>query len=162
MPEGYGGGGPTTVVHAARGRRRRPAPARILRLVEELVRVEGARLVAGDRVVLSGASWTVRRGERWALWGPNGAGKSSLLALVSGAIWPDDGAVRRAPGLRLALVDQRARLPAGETLNDAIVGGLSGVREAEAAMRTEERRLADGVGDLPRYGALQEAFERTG
>jgi len=130
--------------------------------VEELVRLEGARLAAGDRAVLSGASWIVRRGERWALWGPNGAGKSSLLALASGALWPDDGTVRRAPGLRLTLVDQRARLPAVETLSEVIEAGLSRVREAEAAVRAEERRLADGAGDLTRYGALQEAFERTG
>lgn len=150
------------MVHAARGLRGRPVHARILNVVEELVRIEGARLAAGDRTVLSGASWRVRRGDRWAVWGPNGAGKSSLLALVGGAIWPDEGTVRRAPGLRLALVDQRARLPRGETLDDAVESGLARVRAAEADMRAEERRLADGVGDLTRYAALQEAFERTG
>ncbi len=150
------------MVHAARGLRGRPASARILTVVEELVRIEGARLAAGDRTVLSGASWRVRRGDRWAVWGPNGAGKSSLLALVRGASWPDEGTVRRAPGLRVTFVDQRAGLPRGETLDDAIEGGLARVRAAEAAVRAEERRLADGVGDLTRYAALQEAFERTG
>lgn len=131
-------------------------------MVEELVRLDRARVVAGDRAVLSDASWSVRRGERWALWGPNGAGKSLLLGLLSGTVWPRDGTVRRAPGLRVAHVDQRARLPRAETLDDAVEAGLSTVRDAEAAMRGEERRLTDGDGDLARYAALHEAFERAG
>jgi molybdate transport system ATP-binding protein len=38
----------------------------------------------GGRAVLDRVSWTVRRGERWALLGPNGSGKSTLLSLVCG------------------------------------------------------------------------------
>lgn len=35
-----------------------------------------------DRTILNGMTWTVRRGERWALSGRNGSGKSTLLSLV--------------------------------------------------------------------------------
>ena len=35
-----------------------------------------------DRVLYNGLSWTVRRGEHWALQGRNGSGKSTLLSLV--------------------------------------------------------------------------------
>lgn len=38
----------------------------------------------GDRTVLSGFDWVVRRGERWMLTGPNGSGKSLLLSIVCG------------------------------------------------------------------------------
>jgi len=41
------------------------------------VRLDGAP-------VLHDLSWTVRRGEHWAVVGPNGAGKSTLLRLVAG------------------------------------------------------------------------------
>ena len=34
------------------------------------------------RTILSDLSFTVRRGEHWALTGENGAGKSTLLSLV--------------------------------------------------------------------------------
>lgn len=38
----------------------------------------------GDREIISGLDWTVRRGERWALTGPNGSGKSLLLSMICG------------------------------------------------------------------------------
>lgn len=36
----------------------------------------------GDKTVLEGVDWTVRRGERWVLTGRNGSGKSLLLSMV--------------------------------------------------------------------------------
>jgi len=36
----------------------------------------------GERTILKNLSWTVRRGEHWALSGQNGSGKSTLLSLV--------------------------------------------------------------------------------
>ena len=38
----------------------------------------------GDRPVVRCLSWTVRRGERWAVLGPNGSGKTTLLSLICG------------------------------------------------------------------------------
>ncbi|WP_375444236.1 ATP-binding cassette domain-containing protein [uncultured Fibrella sp.] len=37
----------------------------------------------GDKTVLHGIDWAVRRGEKWALLGANGSGKSTLLSLVT-------------------------------------------------------------------------------
>ncbi|NPU82923.1 MAG: ATP-binding cassette domain-containing protein [Syntrophaceae bacterium] len=37
----------------------------------------------GDATILDGFSWTVRRGERWAIVGPNGSGKTTLLNLIT-------------------------------------------------------------------------------
>lgn len=36
-----------------------------------------------DVTVLDGLSWTVRRGERWAIVGPNGSGKTTLMRLIT-------------------------------------------------------------------------------
>ncbi|MBO4370733.1 MAG: ATP-binding cassette domain-containing protein [Paludibacteraceae bacterium] len=36
----------------------------------------------GDRFIQRDLSWTVRKGEKWALLGPNGSGKSTLLSYV--------------------------------------------------------------------------------
>lgn len=38
----------------------------------------------GNRKILNGLDWQVKRGEKWALLGPNGSGKSTLLSLVCG------------------------------------------------------------------------------
>jgi molybdate transport system ATP-binding protein len=38
----------------------------------------------GDASILKDVSWTVKKGEKWALLGPNGSGKSTLLSLING------------------------------------------------------------------------------
>jgi len=43
--------------------------------------------------ILDGVSWTVRRGEHWALLGANGCGKTTLLKVVAGYEWPTTGSV---------------------------------------------------------------------
>ena len=44
----------------------------------------------GIRIV-HGVSWSVVRGEHWAVLGPNGAGKTTLLRIAGGYIWPNAG-----------------------------------------------------------------------
>jgi molybdate transport system ATP-binding protein len=54
-----------------------PSPAPVVELRDVTVGYPG-------RPILDGLTWTVRRGERWAVLGPNGAGKSTLLSLLCG------------------------------------------------------------------------------
>jgi molybdate transport system ATP-binding protein len=48
----------------------------------ELIRMQDVSVHYGQVPVLQNITWTVRRGERWALLGKNGAGKSTLLSLI--------------------------------------------------------------------------------
>ena len=57
---------------------RRAAPAR------PVIELEDVQIEARGKKILNGVSWTVRAGERWALFGPNGAGKTTLLSLIQG------------------------------------------------------------------------------
>jgi ATP-binding cassette subfamily C protein len=58
--------------------------------------VEGVsmRSPAGDRLLLSGASFRVDAGEIVGVVGPSGAGKTTLMRVIAGAVTPDQGAVR--------------------------------------------------------------------
>jgi molybdate transport system ATP-binding protein len=62
-----------------------------------LLRIEHADVRLDGHAVLHDVSWTVRRGEHWAIVGPNGAGKSTLLRLAVG----DEHAM---PGGRVSLL----------------------------------------------------------
>jgi molybdate transport system ATP-binding protein len=37
-----------------------------------------------EKIALQDITWTVKRGEKWALLGPNGSGKSTILSLING------------------------------------------------------------------------------
>ena len=49
---------------------------------EEVLRFSNVTIRYGERTILRDLSWTVHRGEHWALEGANGSGKSTLLSLV--------------------------------------------------------------------------------
>lgn len=49
-----------------------------------LIELNHVTIARGRRRILDNLSWTVRRGEHWALLGPNGSGKTTLLSLIQG------------------------------------------------------------------------------
>jgi len=61
-----------------------------------LVRLHNASVSLGGVRVLHGLTWSLRRGQHWAVLGANGSGKSTFLRLVRGELWPDavDGGSR--------------------------------------------------------------------
>jgi ATPase subunit of ABC transporter with duplicated ATPase domains len=59
----------------------------------EVLKLRGIDRAFGDKVVLSGVSVEVERGDRLAIIGPNGIGKSTLLKIAVGQLPPDAGDV---------------------------------------------------------------------
>ncbi|MFJ5921805.1 ABC-F family ATP-binding cassette domain-containing protein [Kitasatospora sp. NPDC092948] len=67
------------------------------------------RLGGRDVFAPGGLDLVVRGPERIALTGPNGAGKTTLMRLITGALAPDSGELRRGEG-RIAYLSQRLDL----------------------------------------------------
>jgi len=58
------------------------------------------------RTVLHDIEWRIAPGERTGILGVNGAGKSTLLGLVTGAVEPTSGTVKRGKTVRIATLSQ--------------------------------------------------------
>ncbi|HEY6453166.1 MAG TPA: ATP-binding cassette domain-containing protein [Steroidobacteraceae bacterium] len=71
-----------------------------------LLRLDKVSLAYGSRPLLDQVSLQIGAGERVALVGRNGEGKSSLLRLLRGQVEPDQGALWRRPGARIAHLAQ--------------------------------------------------------
>ena len=94
----------------------------------------------GGRLVVEGASLTVRARDKVGLVGRNGAGKTSLLRVLGGAAQPAGGTVHRTGALGYLPQDPRhRRLLDGAT---ALTHVLSGRGLDEATVRIEKLRLA--------------------
>ena len=77
-----------------------------------------------DHVIVSNLDLLMLRGDRLAIVGPNGAGKTTLINLLTGAIEPDSGTIRRGTNLAIVTLDQsRQSLNPNSLLADVITGG---------------------------------------
>lgn len=104
------------------------------------VEVRSLRKSFGDHEVLHGVSFTVERGEIFALMGPSGSGKSVLLKHIIGLEPPDEGDILidgrsiRGEGVmdtfRMAMVFQ-----SGALLNSLTVGENVGLYLAEHELK---------------------------
>ena len=64
------------------------------RLGKDVIDLEDADLVRGERTLLEHATWRLGPGDRVGIVGVNGAGKSSVLNLISGGLAPAAGKVK--------------------------------------------------------------------
>src|ERR687890_1389299 len=104
------------------------------RLGKDVIDVEDATVVLGERVLLDDVTWRLGPGDRVGLVGVNGSGKSTLLRVVAGQVPPASGRVRQGRTVRLAFLTQEVRE----------LEALSGRRVVQAVQDVRETtRLGD-------------------
>ena len=84
--------------------------------------------------VLRDVEWRIGPGERTGIVGANGAGKSTLLGLITGAVQPESGKVKRGKTVRLGMLDQ----------SGAELAPLTGERVADVLGRLRSDYEVDG------------------
>jgi ATP-binding cassette subfamily F protein uup len=133
-----------------------------------LLSLDRVSLAFGHLPLFSDADLRIESGERICLIGRNGAGKSSMLKIVSGEIPPDAGLIWRAPGSRIARLEQAVPHAGERSVFDEVASGLGelGALVASyhhAAVRLAEDSVAPGSPDyaaaLTRLGELQHQLE---
>jgi ABC transport system ATP-binding/permease protein len=104
------------------------------RLGKDVVDLLDVSVSFDGRPVLRDVEWRIGPGERSGIVGANGAGKSTLLGLITGAVAPDSGKVKRGKTVRMAILDQR-----GDELTP-----LTGERVADVLGRLRSGYHVDG------------------
>jgi ATP-binding cassette, subfamily F, member 3 len=99
----------------------------------DVVVVEDLSVRAGEKQLLTGASFAIERGEHVALVGPNGSGKTTLLETILGLRGPPaGGTVRLGHGVEAAYFSQHeAELDERGSVLDAAMSG-TGLKRPEA------------------------------
>ena len=89
-----------------------------------LITLQNVDYSVGGPLLLENVELSIDPGERIALIGRNGAGKSTLLRLLTGAIKPDDGEIRRESGVRIGWLEQEVPHGAAGDVFDVVAAGL--------------------------------------
>ncbi|MDT4331326.1 ATP-binding cassette domain-containing protein [Methylomonas sp. MED-D] len=89
-----------------------------------LIRLTNVSIAFGTHALLDHADFQLDPGERVGLLGRNGEGKSTLMKIIAGDIHADGGEIWKQPELRLAWLEQQPNLNDGDTIYEAVAGGL--------------------------------------
>ncbi|QNL45304.1 ABC-F family ATP-binding cassette domain-containing protein [Oscillibacter hominis] len=73
---------------------------------DEVLELKNVCKSFGEKTLFSNLNLKVEGGERIALIGDNGTGKSTLIKLIMGELYPDDGRIKTGPSVRAAYLPQ--------------------------------------------------------
>ena len=102
------------------------------RLGKKLIEIDSVSKSFGDKCVLDGFSYNIKRNDRIGIVGKNGAGKSTLLNLIAGRMEPDSGVIDVGTTVKIGYFSQE-----GKEL-DPNMRVYDYIRETAAEVRTAE------------------------
>jgi ATP-binding cassette subfamily F protein uup len=146
-----------------------------------ILHLQQGSLAFGHVPLFEDADLRIDAGERIAVIGRNGTGKSSLLKALAGDVPLDGGSIWRAPGLRVARLEQDVlgtsavaaerlrrdrdpgQAPAGSSVFDVVASGLDALGDLVTAYHHAAIEVAEHPDDparLERMSNLQLQLER--
>src|SRR5690606_14760424 len=123
-----------------------------------LLKFTDVSLAYGAMPLLDKVSWQIARGERVCIIGRNGTGKSSLLRLVKGDQFADDGEIWKAPALKIGELPQELPPADERTVFDVVAEGLAEVGKLLAEYHHLSLHIND-ENDLTRLARVQQDLE---
>lgn len=124
-----------------------------------LIRLNNVSIAYGTHALLNNAEFQLDPGERVGLLGRNGEGKSTLMKIIAGSIFADNGEVWREPELKLAWLEQAPDLDDQATIYDAVASGLGELGEWISQYHHLLETMDGGEESLNQLGILQHKLE---
>ena len=104
--------------------------------------IEGISKRFGDRELFSNLTLGIAQGDKVALIARNGTGKSTLLKIIAGKDYADDGRVVIRNGVRVGMLDQEIEFDPELTVHDAMMNtdipALNAIKEYETALKIDD------------------------
>jgi ATP-binding cassette subfamily F protein 3 len=121
----------------------------------------------GATRIFANVTFTVGKGDRWAIIGRNGSGKTTLFRVITGMQHPTSGVVTRQPGLRIGLLEQHRDFGTAETVWQAGAGEFADLLALEVSLAEQANALSEADEStaeplLARYDRDLARFEREG
>lgn len=101
-----------------------------------MIQVHGISIKFGDRVLLGGISFVLKKGERIGLIGRNGAGKSTLLKVLAKKVIPDAGSIQAPNSTSIGYLEQEIDFQNERSILDETLTCF-------AELQTMERRIEE-------------------
>ncbi|WP_040228557.1 ABC-F family ATP-binding cassette domain-containing protein [Bhargavaea cecembensis] len=119
----------------------------------------------GDKTLFNNISFTITAGDRIGLIGVNGTGKSTLLSIISGELYADEGTFDHPNDYRIVHLPQDPQLEPGLSVLQTVFAGDSPLirlnREYEAALK-ELAAFPGSEAAQDRFAALQARMDAEG
>ncbi len=96
----------------------------------------------GDQILLDHTGLQINSGERVGLVGRNGHGKTTLLNMISGTDFPDDGTISCPSGYRIGFLAQKIAFTKDRVIDEAMLGLL----ENERDQKWKAEKILAGLG----------------
>lgn len=115
--------------------------------------------------LLDNISFQVDSGQKVGLLGQNGCGKTTLLKMLTGTIFPDEGQIHVANGKKLGLISQIPIYPDATTVEEVLEIAFAPLHKMEEEMKNLTKQLESGETNpsiLARYDTLSANFQRLG
>ena len=121
----------------------------------------------GETVILPDVSFTMERGDHFALVGRNGSGKSTLLNIIVGDLRADEGVVSLEKDATVGYLPQYLDMVMEGSLYDFVLHAREDILEDEKKMASMEDAMKTASGDelnrlLEDYQSFSHIFEMKG
>lgn len=124
-----------------------------------MIRLAGARMRYGSRVLFDGLDWLVTPSDRIGIVGGNGTGKSTLLKILHGSEQLEAGAIERQKNIEIGYLPQEGLAFSGGTVFEECLSVFDEALALEREIEELTHRMAEVDPSGPEFQAVVDRYD---